>query len=364
MAWSRERENLNASEPVSDLRRSLVRSYATPSNTRGLLQTAVTLLPLGLLWWAFALAVPEYGWLAAGLVLPMALFHVRIFALLHDCGHRTLFRSAALNRAFGFLYGVLSGMPQYVWSKHHEFHHRTNGDWERYRGPLGTLAIDEYEALSPKQQRNYRRMRSLAIAPIAGFMYLLFSPRFNWLRGNLALGVHLLSGKSAASFRTRCWNSWREYAHMTGNNLVLFACWILMSAAIGAGPFFAAYVATVSIAGGAGIVLFTVQHNFEHAYASETKDWSLDDAAIEGTSYLVLPRWLDWFTADIGYHHVHHLSAAIPNYRLRECHRAHADAFAEVRRVRLSEVPAALQCILWDRQARRIIPFAEYERRA
>jgi omega-6 fatty acid desaturase (delta-12 desaturase) len=347
---------------AQELGRSLVRTYATPSDVRGLGQSATTLVPLALLWWAVALALPVSGWLAAALVLPLALFNVRVFALLHDCGHGCLFRSGSLNRGFGFVYGVLSGMPQYVWSKHHDFHHRTNGDWLRYRGPLGTLAIDEYEALSPAQQRNYRRLRSLAIAPIAGFLYLLFNPRFNWLKGNVALAAHLLSGKSPSTFETRYWKTWREYAHMTGNNIVLLTWWMLMSAALGAGPFFAVYIATVSIAGGAGIILFTVQHNFEHAYASESRDWSINVAAIEGTSYLVLPRWLDWFTADIGYHHVHHLSAAIPNYRLRECHLAHAEAFAGVRRVRLSEVPSALKCILWDRQARRIIPVAEYKR--
>lgn len=353
---------MNTGARASALGATLVRAYATPSDARGLLQTALTLGPLGLLWWAYAVVVPASGWLAALLVVPMALFNVRIFALLHDCGHGCLFRSGALNRGFGFVFGVLSGMPQYVWSKHHNFHHRTNGDWQRYRGPLDTLAVDEYEALTPAQQRAYCRLRSLGVAPVAGFVYLLFNPRVTWLKGNLALAAHLLSGKPARTFETRYWKTWREYAHMTGNNLVLFTVWILMSAAIGAGPFFAAYVATVSLAGGVGIILFTVQHNFEHAYASETEGWSLGEAAIKGTSFLVLPRWLDWFTADIGYHHVHHLSSAIPNYRLRECHLAHEEAFAEVRRIRLSEVPAALKCILWDRRARRIIPVAEYER--
>lgn len=354
---------MNADARASALRRTLVRAHATPSDARGLLQTAVTLVPLALAWWAYALLLPQSMLLAATLVAPMALLHVRVFVLMHDCGHRSLFASGALNRGFGFVFGVLSGMPQYVWSRHHEFHHRANGDWDRYRGPLETLSIDEYEALGPERQRRYRRLRSLALAPIAGFMYLLFNPRVNWLRGSVALAVHRLSGRPASAFVARHWKSWREYAHMTGNNLVLFGAWIAMSAAIGAGPFFAAYVATVSIAGGIGIVLFTVQHNFEHAYASETHDWSPAEAVFHGTSYLVLPRWLDWFTADIGFHHVHHLSAAIPNYRLRACHHADPDAFADVRRVRLSEVPASMHCILWDRQARRIVSIAEYELR-
>jgi acyl-lipid omega-6 desaturase (Delta-12 desaturase) len=353
---------LNAGAQASDLGRILVRTYATPSDARGAWQTGTTLIPLALLWWACAASLAVSAWLTALLVLPLALFHLRVFALLHDCGHGCLFRSGWLNRAVGFVYGVVSGMPQYVWSKHHDFHHRTNGDWERYRGPLGTLAIEEYERLTPRQQRRYQQVRSLPFAPLGGFVYLLFNPRINWMKGTAALLWHLLRGRPAAEFTTRYWKSWREYAHMSGNNLVLLPAWAAMSWAIGAGPFFAIYIAAVSIAGAGGIILFTVQHNFEHAYASETRDWSLGQGAIDGTSYLVLPRWLDWFTADIGYHHVHHLSAAIPNYRLRECHLAHEDAFVAVKRITLSQVPASLRCILWDKRARRIIPVAEYER--
>jgi len=105
-----------------------------------------------------------------------------------------------------------------------------------------------------------------------------------------------------------------------------------------------------------------VQHNFEHSYASGNEHWDIDAGAIEGTSFLLLPRWLDWFTVSIGYHHVHHLSASIPNYHLAECHAEYQHLFSQVTRVRLSEVVGALQCILWDKRARRIITFAEYRR--
>ena len=81
------------------------------------------------------------------------------------------------------------------------------------------------------------------------------------------------------------------------------------------------------MAGGVGIMLFTVQHNFEDAYATSTDKWDLDQGAMSGTSFLVLPGWMNWFTANIGYHHVHHLSAAIPNYRLVACHSANQGLF-------------------------------------
>ena len=132
---------------------------------------------------------------------------------------------------------------------------------------------------------------------------------------------------------------------------------------MGSLTFFCIYVLSVSIAGGAGIVLFTVQHNFNSSYASDNEHWDPDTGAIEGTSFLVLPRWLNWFTVNIGYHHIHHLSASIPNYRLVACHDEYQHLFAGVTRVRLCEVLDALKCILWDRHARRIISLAEYQQR-
>jgi len=110
-------------------------------------------------------------------------------------------------------------------------------------------------------------------------------------------------------------------------------------------------------------VLFTVQHNFEHSYASDNANWNLETGAIEGTSFLVLPRWLNWFTVNIGYHHVHHLSAGIPNYCLVECHNEFQHLFGRVTRLKLCEVLDALDCILWDTRTQRIISLVEYQQR-
>ena len=150
---------------------------------------------------------------------------------------------------------------------------------------------------------------------------------------------------------------------MLWNNLVLLAVWALMCWACGAALFFSIYLLSVSIAGGAGIVLFTVQHNFEHSYATDSARWDHDTGAIEGTSFLVLPSWLNWFTVNIGYHHIHHLSASIPNYRLAECHEEYQHLFSSVTRVKLHEVLRALRCILWDKRSQQIISVTEYRQR-
>jgi omega-6 fatty acid desaturase (delta-12 desaturase) len=365
---------LSVLDRIREQKRDIIRRHSRSDNLKGLGQVASTLLPLGLLWWAAVLSVPVSLLLTAGLILLISLFNLRVFALLHECGHGSLCRSRWLNRSVGFVFGVVSGMPQYVWAQHHDYHHRTNGNWDKYRGALTTLAVEEYAALGAAQQKMYRRMRNIAMAPLAGFVYLIFNPRFTWLKGSLEFLAHVVSAKlaqprvalrvHARSFTTRYWQSAREYRHMFWNNVVLLSVWGLMCWLIDPAHFFFIYLVSVSLAGGAGIVLFTVQHNFEHSYAVGSEGWDIDAGALAGTSFLILPRWLNWFTANIGYHHVHHISAAIPNYCLVKCHQENEQLFTSVTRIRLSQIQAALKCILWDRRAQRIISIAEYQRQS
>ena len=348
----------------------MIARYAKSEDRKGWLHVLTTLIPFGLLWWAAVQLADISPWLAVVPMVPLILVTVRIFGLMHECGHGSLFRSCRLNRAVGFVLGVISGMPQFVWSQHHNYHHAHNGDWEKYRGPYATLSVDEYTALTRAQRRAYRIKCSPMVAPLAGFVYLIFNPRFTWLKGTVGLVVHVIRRKfaqpgvslkaHAATYRTRYWKSAREYRHMLWNNLVLLSAWTAMCFLCGAATFFSIYLLSVSIAGGIGIVLFTVQHNFKHAYAVDTANWDHDTGAIEGTSFLVLPRWLNWCTANIGYHHIHHLSSGIPNYRLAECHREYEQLFTRVTRLELHEVLSALRCILWDRNSKRIISIDEY----
>ncbi len=353
-------------------KQALIGRYTRPDDITGLTQVLTTLVPLALLWWGAIRGFRVSYWLTVAAIPLIALFTLRVFALMHDCGHYSLFRSRWLNRTIGFALGVVAGMPQYVWAQHHNFHHAHNGNWDKYRGPYTTLSVDEYAAMTNAQQRMYRRKCGVTTAPLAGFIYLIFNPRFTWLIGSIGLVAHVVKGKVTApnvslreyvaSYQTRYWKSAREYWHMFWNNVVLLCIWALMCWACGPLLFFSIYLITVSIAGGAGIVLFTVQHNFEHSYASDNDNWDYDTGGIEGTSFLILPRWLNWFTVDIAYHHIHHLSASIPNYCLVKCHNDNQHLFVDVTRVKLSQVLDALKFILWDTRARRIISVAEYQR--
>lgn len=362
----------------ADKKKEITARFSKKNNAIAAGQVATTLIPFALVWYitiksaSLDNAFLSWGLTATG-IAALCLILLRVFVLMHDCGHNALFARASYNRAAGFCLGLICGMPQYVWSKNHAFHHATNGNWDQYRGPLATLSLDEFNALTPGQQIRYRLLRHITMAPVGGFLYLIFNPRFNWIKGSLALLSFVVRNKLRApsrplrsiarDFQPRYWNTWKDYRHMTANNLVLLTIWGLMSLAIGPALFFTIYLISVSLSGAGGIILFTVQHNFEGSWAADQAHWDYNRAAIEGTSFLVLPAWLNWFTADIAYHHVHHLSASIPNYRLAACHQAYASLFEDVTRISLRDVPKALRNNLWDRDHHRITSVGQVAQR-
>ena len=343
--------------------------HRRPDNVKGSIQVVSTLVPIAGLWYAIAASAGRSFWLTAGAAVLIGFYLIRAFVLMHDCGHGSLFRTGYLNRACGFIFGVLSGIPQPVWAKHHHYHHLTNGNWDRYRGPLNIISVDEYAAMTGMQQRRYRYLRNVWLSPLGGLLYFIVPPRVTWLRASISLVRHVIAKKIACpgasirshmlDFKTPYCCSVQEYGHMLANNLTLLALWGLMAWSVGPILFFACYMVCMSLAGGAAIVLFSVQHNFEHSYASQNEGWDRNTAAITGTSFLVLPRWLNWFTANMAYHHVHHLCAGIPNYGLVACHEEYQHLFSDVTRIRLSQVPHSLRYILWDTRLRRLVSVAE-----
>ena len=242
---------------IKQQKRTLVDRHIEADNLRGFAQALATLAPLAALWYAAALSAGVSYWLTAGLTLPMGLFVLRAFLLMHDCGHGSLFRTARLNKAFGFIFGVVWGMPQYVWSQHHAFHHATNGNWAKYGGPLAIVPVEKYAAMTDRQQRRYQRARSIWLGPIAGFLYVIWNPRLTWLKGSIGLVGHILKGKiakpgtsikaHAAEFKTPYWASAQEYWQMFWNNAVLLSAWALMSWIVGPALFFAVYVTGTSV---------------------------------------------------------------------------------------------------------------------
>ena len=349
---------------------TLIADYAKRSNFKAFIQTLTTIVPYFVLFFLAIESLKISYWLSAGITLLLTLFIIRVFVMLHDCGHNCLYEKPIENQIAGFIFGVLCGVPQYVWSKHHDYHHSTNGNWEKYRGPLAVLSVDQYAELSEKGKQSYANQRKLRLAPMAGFLYFIFTPRFTWIKGSIQFAIHFITLKFnsnktnqqiADEFETKYWSTWREYRHMAANNIVLLTGWVLAASYFGALPFFTIYIIALSLAGAIGIVLFTVQHNFEGSYAASSDNWDYFTATLDGTSFLQLPTFLNWFTADIAYHHVHHLSARIPNYSLVKCHNEYKHLFETVRRIKLREIPHAFKFILWDNHTSKIISIEQYE---
>lgn len=339
--------------------------YTKKSNSIATGQVLSTLIPFALLWLGYAYLVKISYWYALPFALVISFFILRMFVLMHDCGHSSMFKSQRANQIVGFFLGVLTGMPQFVWSKNHAYHHKTNGDWEKYGGVFNIMSTEDYSALSKKDQRKYWLLRQPAILIPAGFVYVLFNPRFNWLLGNIVMLFKIITPlltlnfskavNTAKKWETKYWKGKKDYLHMTYNNIALISIWIIMSMAMGTGEFFLLYVSSVSLAGSLGILTFAIQHNFEDAYATDTAQVNHYRAALEGTSMLVLPKIFNWFTADIAYHHLHHLSTAIPNYHLEACHKEYESLFVDIKRIHLSELLSTFKYQLWDKEKQKVV---------
>jgi omega-6 fatty acid desaturase (delta-12 desaturase) len=340
---------------------------------------------LGIAWIGRTPAALAWLPLPRPLALPLALlpilallvlFSARTFSLMHDCGHDSLFRRRGLNRVAGFLLGVLNALPQHPWARGHAFHHKHNGNWERYRGPSALLTVDRYRELSPRQRWFYAFLRQPLMLIPGGFFYLVIKPRLQLLLGAGAFVASTLKAQAAAvaergwpalaelpalvrGHRSRHWYTAGELADLVANNLLVIASWLLMAHWLGAGLFWSCYAVVMSFSAAIFICVFFVQHNFEGSYAHGTADWSYLRGAIEGSSNLELPPILHWFSADIGFHSIHHLCERIPNYRLRACHQRHAHLLSGARRLRLADIPDCFAYILWDDTANRLVTLAE-----
>ncbi|MFM7696642.1 MAG: fatty acid desaturase [Vulcanococcus sp.] len=318
-----------------------------------------TLVPYGLLWWLAVRALSQGSWwlLAPALVL-MVLFLARVFSLMHDCSHYSLFRNRHTNRWVGFLLGIVAGIPQLPWSRGHAYHHRHNGNWERYKGPSALVSVDTYSSYSDGGKTFYSLLRHPLMLFPGGFFYLVIKPRVELLGGLSGFLPHAWRqlrqsprpswAQIVASHKSRWWHSPEEGRDLLLNNLAVVGSWLLLSSWIGAKAFWLIYSPVMACGAAIFICIFFVQHNFPGSYAHSNHNWNAMDGAMEGTSDLELPAVLNWFSADIGCHAIHHLCEAIPNYRLQACQRRNAHLLKGVTRLRLRDIPSCFDYILWD----------------
>jgi omega-6 fatty acid desaturase (delta-12 desaturase) len=317
--------------------RDLLAPYARPRLGRSLLDIATSLVPYLALSVAMYLLLDTSYLLVLLLAVPTAGFLVRVFIMFHDCTHGSLLPTKRANVWLGAVLGILVFAPFVRWKHDHAVHHATSGDLDRRgTGDVRTLTVSEFRALPTRSQVGYRVLRNplvmFGLGPIVAMM----------------VGPRLVSRDARPRMRRS----------VLGTDLALALVIGGLCFAIGWQQFLMVEVPTALLAGSVGIWLFYVQHQFEEAYWEGAEDWTYAEAALRGSSYLRLPKVLQFFTGNIGLHHVHHLNARIPNYNLQRAHDENP-VFKQVPTLSLWDGLRAVRFKLWDESEGRLVTFAQ-----
>jgi acyl-lipid omega-6 desaturase (Delta-12 desaturase) len=316
----------------------MVEPFGRPRTARASVELIETLVPYVLLT-ALMMWLTQHGhaWVSLAVSVPAAGFLVRTFIIFHDCCHGSFFRSRRANRIVGYLTGLLSLTPFDKWQRSHAAHHATAGDLDRRGvGDVWTLTVAEYLAASRLTRFFYRAFRN-------PFVMLGLGPAFVFVLENRRWPAH---------------GTPRERFSVHFTNAVALAALVVAYETIGLRVFLWAEVPTLILAGAAGIWLFYVQHQFEDAYWARRPEWEPVRAALEGSSYYKLPAVLQWFTGNIGIHHVHHFQPRIPFYNLPRC-RAAVPAFRAVPPLAVRRSLHSLRLRLVDEAGGRMVSWTE-----
>jgi omega-6 fatty acid desaturase (delta-12 desaturase) len=310
--------------------------YQHPDLRRSIWQIINSVGPLILLFTLMYLSLRISYWLTLALAIPAAGFLVRTFIIFHDCCHGSFFKSKRANRIVGTITGILTFTPYERWQHDHAIHHATAGDLDRRGvGDVMTLTVDEYLALPPVKQLGYRLFRHpLVMFTIGPIFIFLLSHRFALKN----------TGK-------------RERMSVIITNLALLALISVLVYFMGWKEYLLVHLPIIILGTTAGVWLFYVQHNYEGSYWTRHTNWDFANAGLKGSSFYKLPRVLQWFTGNIGFHHIHHLNPRIPNYQLEACYRSN-ELFQRVKPLTLLASLKSLNLRLWDEPSKRLVSLA------
>lgn len=320
--------------------RTLVAQYQRPDLRKSVWQVINSFGGLFLCWALMLFSLGVSYWLVLLLAFPAAGFLVRLFIIQHDCGHGSFFKARTANNTVGALCSLFTLVPYKFWRKSHAIHHAHHAELEeRGIGDIWTMTVAEYRQAGRWQRVLYRVFRNpvflFGIAPTLHFVILQRLPiqaQDDWRNGE----------------RASVW--WTNAA---------IAAWVTLAGLLfGFAAVALVYLPVIALAAAAGTWLFYVQHQFERTYWEHTPQWDYTLAALQGSSYYRLPRVLQWFTGNIGFHHIHHLSPRIPNYHLQACHESHPLFQRVVHLTILSSLQTAWLA-LWDEEQRRLVTFGE-----
>lgn len=319
---------------------ALVRKYSKPDLRKSIWQVVNSFGGLLISWVVLYYSLSVGYWLTLLLAIPAAGFLVRIFIIQHDCGHNSFFESKHVNDIVGITCSIFTFIPYFYWRKSHAIHHAHHAELEeRGIGDVWTLTVEEYYTASKWKQFAYRVYRNpfflFLLAPTLYFVVLMRFP----------------------SSDAKHWTK-QEVASFWWTNLMLAGKIALLSAFFGFGNTIAIVAPLIAVASCVGTWLFYVQHQFERTYWDHTPQWDYTLAAMHGSSYYKLPPILQWMTGNIGFHHIHHLSPRIPNYRLQQVHEENP-MFQQVTQLTIASSLKTISLTLWDEERRRLVTFRE-----
>jgi len=331
---------MSSADTKTDNRESwvqVIKRYNFPDTCISWWQVVNSLVPYILLWFLMYYSLGISYWLTLLLSVFAAGFLVRIFILFHDCGHGSLFKTERVNRWVGIILGALVFTPYHRWHRDHKIHHATVGNLDkRGIGDVNTLTVTEYLALSRWKKFGYRFYRHplflIGLAPM-----LLFLIQFRLPKGYM-------------NFRERM------YVHLTNLGIALLVFLVILL--IGWKAFVIIQLPVIYIASVHGVWLFYVQHQYESVQWERNASWNYETIALQGSSYFKLPHILRWFTGNIGFHHIHHLSPMIPNYKLPKCHNENP-MFQDLKPITFFSSLRTLRLRLWDEKTQRLVGFKE-----
>jgi omega-6 fatty acid desaturase (delta-12 desaturase) len=317
--------------------REAIAPYQKPMAYRSLWQIINSFVPYFIVWGLMIWSLSVSYLLTLALMVVAAGFAMRIFIIFHDCGHGAFFKSQRAAAIVGFVAGVLTFTPYEQWRRNHAIHHATAGDLDRRGiGDVYTMTVAEYLAAPWFKRLGYRLLRNplilLGFAPIYIF---LIAPRF--------------AKRSDGP---------REKWSVVWTNLALLGIFSLASLTIGWKAYVMIQLPLMWLVGAVGIWMFYVQHQFPGVYWARHEQWDYYKSAVQGASFYKLPRLLQWFSGNIGFHHIHHLGPRIPNYLLESCQKNVA-LFRDVRPLTLWGSFKCLTLNLWDEQSQRLISFGQ-----
>jgi len=312
-----------------------VTRYQKASTRRAVWQMINTIGPYLGLWVLMYLCLDVSYWLVMPLALLAGAFMVRAFIIFHDCGHGSFFKSKKANAIVGVITGVLTLTPYYQWRWEHAIHHSSSGDLDRRgTGDVWTLTVEEYLQSSRWRKFAYRLARNpfvlFVLAPLVLFLFLNRVPNRRAPR--------------------------RERMSVHWTNLAMLVIAAGLSWVFGWKAYLIIQLTVLMVAGSVGVWLFYVQHQFEGVYWERNENWDYATAALQGSSFYKLPKVFQWFSGNIGFHHIHHLSPRIPNYHLEKCHKSEP-LFQAVKPVTLFGSLRSFTFRLWDEQRHRLVGY-------